>query len=203
MAFISWADPFTLGVASGDPTSTGVVIWTRLAPRPLEPEGGLPRENIEVGWELASDEAMKNVVRRGTAVGHAAARPTPSTSRSTASTPTAGTGTASMPATPRARSAARARCRADSASPEQLRFAFASCQHYEQGLFTAYEHMAEDDLDLVFHLGDYIYEYAGTERRVRKHVGAETQTLDDYRIRYAQYRTDPPSSGCTPVARGS
>ncbi len=79
----------------------------------------------------------------------------------------------------------------DSASPELLRFAFASCQHLEQGLFTAYERMAEDELDVVFHLGDYIYEYAGTDRRVRKHVGAETQSLDDYRIRYAQYRTDP------------
>ena len=78
---------------------------------------------------------------------------------------------------------------ADSASPEQLRIAFASCQHYEQGLFTAYERMAQDDLDFVIHLGDYIYEYAGIDRRVRKHVGTETRSLDDYRIRYAQYRS--------------
>ena len=46
---------------------------------------------------------------------------------------------------------------APDASPDRLRFAFASCQHYEQGLFTAYDHMAKDDLDLVVHLGDYIY----------------------------------------------
>ncbi len=75
--------------------------------------------------------------------------------------------------------------------PEQLRFAFASCQNYEQGLFTAYEHMAADELDLVVHLGDYIYEMAGQDKRVRKHAGPEITTLDDYRNRYAQYRSDP------------
>ena len=81
---------------------------------------------------------------------------------------------------------------ADSASPQQLRFAFASCQHYEQGLFTAYEHMADDELDLVFHLGDYIYEYPG-HRAPRPQARREQRPkrLDDYRIRYAQYRTDP------------
>ncbi len=183
-------DPFSLGVASGDPTSTGAVIWTRLAPRPLEPEGGLSRENVEVSWELGADEAMKTIVRRG------AATATPQLAHSVhvevdgldpdrwywyrfhagdATSPIGRVRT--MPA--------------DSASPERLRMAFASCQHFEQGLFTAYEQMARDDLDIIFHLGDYIYEYAGTERRVRKHVGSETRTLDDYRIRYAQYRADP------------
>ena len=62
------ADPFTLGVASGDPDSTGVVLWTRLAPKPLEPGGGLPPEIIDVQWEIARDEAMKDVVRRGNTV---------------------------------------------------------------------------------------------------------------------------------------
>src|SRR5690606_35086387 len=75
--------------------------------------------------------------------------------------------------------------------PESLRFAFASCQHYETGLFTAYEHMAADELDLVLHLGDYIYEKGGREGLVRRHVGQELATLDDYRIRHAQYRSDP------------
>ena len=189
-AFRFGDDPFSLGVASGDPTSTGAVLWTRLAPRPLEPEGGMPRENVEVSWELASDQAMKDIVRRGEATA------TPQLAHSIhveldglepdrwywyrfragdAQSPPGRVRT--MPA--------------DLASPEKLRLAFASCQHYEQGLFTAYEQMARDELDLVFHLGDYIYEYAGTERRVRKHVGTETRTLDDYRIRYAQYKTDP------------
>ena len=76
------------------------------------------------------------------------------------------------------------------ASPESLRFAFASCQNYEQGLFTAYEHMVKDDLDLIFHLGDYIYEGKGNPGRLRSHLGDEIMTLDDYRIRHAQYRSD-------------
>jgi alkaline phosphatase D len=184
------AEPFSLGVASGDPTSTGAVIWTRLAPRPLEPEGGMHRENAEVSWELAADEAMKTIVRRGTVTA------TPQLAHSV-HVETDGldpdrwywyrfhAGDATSPS-------GRVRTMpADSAAPQQLRMAFASCQHYEQGLFTAYEQMARDDLDIVFHLGDYIYEYGGVERRVRKHLGTETRTLDDYRIRYAQYKTDP------------
>src|SRR5262249_20981693 len=79
-------------------------------------------------------------------------------------------------------------------SPEKLRFAFASCQHFEQGLFTAYEHMMKDELDLVFHLGDYIYEYPGADKKVRKHTGpaaSKIKTLEDYRGRHNQYRSDP------------
>jgi alkaline phosphatase D len=184
------ADPFSLGVASGDPSSNGVVLWTRLAPRPLEPGGGLPPETIEVQWEIARDEAMRDVVRRGDAVA------TPQLGHSLhveagglepdrwywyrfragdAESRVGRTRTLPEP----------------SAKPGTLRFAFASCQHYEQGLFTAYEHMAKDELDLIFHLGDYIYEYEGKDGLVRKHVGAEIKTLEDYRIRYAQYRSDP------------
>jgi len=74
---------------------------------------------------------------------------------------------------------------------DRMRFAFVSCQHYEQGLYTALEHMAREDLDFAMHLGDYIYENPGSEGRVRKHVGGELLTLEDYRNRYAQYRSDP------------
>jgi alkaline phosphatase D len=67
-----------------------------------------------------------------------------------------------------------------------------SCQNFEQGLFTGYEQMARDEPDAVFHLGDYIYEYeAGRNGKVRTHLGQELATLDDYRTRYAQYRSDP------------
>jgi alkaline phosphatase D len=76
-------------------------------------------------------------------------------------------------------------------APRELRLAFASCQNYEQGHYTAYEHMAREELDLVAHLGDYIYEYAGSGNRVRRHHGFETLSLDDYRRRYAQYKMDP------------
>ncbi len=184
------SDPFTLGVASGDPNDDGVVLWTRLAPKPLEPGGGLGAEAIEVDWELADDEAMTTIVARGKTLA------TPQLGHSV-HVEAAGlrpdrwyfyrfrAGDASSPV-----GRARTLPTAD-AQPEALRFAFASCQHYEAGLYTAYQHMAKDELDLIFHLGDYIYEDGGREGRVRKHVGGEINSLDDYRIRHAQYRSDP------------
>jgi alkaline phosphatase D len=183
-------DPFRLGIASGDPTDRGVVLWTRLAPRPLDPGGGMPAEAVEVGWEIAADESFKEVVRRGTAtatpqLGHSvhveAAGLAPDRwywyrfRAGDAESPVGRTRT--LPAR--------------DSEPEKLRFAFASCQNYEQGLFTAYEHMAKDDLDLIVHLGDYIYEYGGRKSAVRTHRGEEVQSLDDYRTRYAQYKLDP------------
>ena len=77
------------------------------------------------------------------------------------------------------------------ADVNRLRFAFASCQHYEAGYFTAYRHMATEDLDVVFHLGDYIYEGPGRDGATRRHHGPELTTLKHYRERYAQYRLDP------------
>ncbi|MBW3540718.1 MAG: alkaline phosphatase D family protein, partial [Planctomycetes bacterium] len=181
-------DPFQLGVASGEPAPDGVVLWTRLAADPLH-GGGMPHEAVEVGWELAADDKMQRIVRQGTA--------TASPERAHAvhvevnglqpgrwywyrfhvgseTSPLGRTRTAPAP----------------NSLPQALRFAFASCQHYESGLFTAYEHMARENLDLVIHLGDYIYEAAGREGQVRRHVGAELETLDDYRNRHAQYKTD-------------
>jgi len=60
--------PFQLGVASGDPEPDGVVLWTRLAPEPLLPGGGMPAEAVRVQWEVATDEAFGSVVRRGEAL---------------------------------------------------------------------------------------------------------------------------------------
>ena len=74
---------------------------------------------------------------------------------------------------------------------DKLSFAFASCQHYEAGYFTAYQHMAQEDIELVVHLGDYIYEGAMRPGRPRQHTGQELASLSDYRNRYALYRTDP------------
>src|SRR4051812_35100241 len=59
--------PFSLGVASGDPRADGVVLWTRLAPKPLE-GGGMGDEAIEVAWQVAEDEGMTKVVQKGTTV---------------------------------------------------------------------------------------------------------------------------------------
>ena len=131
-------NPFTLGVASGDPDSRSVVLWTRLAPRPLEPGGGLAPEPLEVIWEVATDESMQSVFRSGTTLA------TPQLGHSVHvelsdlaadrwywfrfrcgdfESPVGRTRT--MPE--------------DSALPDQLRFAVTSCQNYEQGLFTAYD----------------------------------------------------------------
>lgn len=192
------AFPFTLGVASGDPAPDGFVIWTRLAPEPLAPEGGMPRAALAVTWEVAEDERFARVAATGAALarpelahavhvevaGLAAGRPWFYRFRLDGH----------ESATGRARTAPAA-----GASPARLRFAVAGCQHYEHGHFTAFRHLAaEAELDFVFHYGDYIYEYAGRQPGqrgwgplVRSHLGPETIGLADYRLRYAQYRTDP------------
>jgi alkaline phosphatase D len=77
------------------------------------------------------------------------------------------------------------------AQPQRLRFAIASCQQYEQGYYGAYRHMAQEDVDLVVFLGDYIYESSWGRNPVRKHSGPEPTTLIGYRNRHAQYKTDP------------
>ncbi len=183
-------DPFTLGVASGDPDSGSVVIWTRLAPQPLDANGGMAPTSVEVRWEVAQDEGFQQPVASGVALA------TPQLAHSVhvvvkglqpdrwywyrfhagdATSPLGHTRTMPHHGT----------------QPDHLRFAFASCQHYETGLFTAYDQMSRDDLDLVVHLGDYIYEDGGRDGHVRRHAGGEIMSLGDYRIRYAQYRSDP------------
>ena len=190
-AFRFAGDPFTLGVASGDPTESGVVLWTKLAPSPLEPGGGMPMDAaVEVAWEIATDDAMRNIVQHGTAIatpqlGHTVHVEAEGLQpdrwywyRFRAGDAESKVGRArTMPA-------------ADS-NPDQLKFAFASCSHYETGFFTAYGHMAHEDLDLIIHLGDYIYEGEGKDGKIRKHAGKEIESLDDYRIRHSQYKLDP------------
>ncbi|HEX6048773.1 MAG TPA: alkaline phosphatase D family protein [Gemmatimonadaceae bacterium] len=182
-------DPFQLGVASGDPTSTGGVLWTRLAPRPMEPDGGMTGPRVVVTWEVATDEGFGTIVKRG---------------RTTAAPELSHgvhvdvdglepdrwyfyrfmTGDATSPV-------GRLRTTPALGATTPLRLAVASCQHIEYGYFTAYAHMAREELDLVTHLGDYIYEYGPVAGRVRQHTGLEIRTLDDYRRRYAQYKSDP------------
>ncbi|MEM7315216.1 MAG: alkaline phosphatase D family protein, partial [Planctomycetota bacterium] len=185
------AYPFTLGVASGDPDPRSVVIWTKLAPKPYEPYGGMPPEAVEVKWQVADDEAMTNVVQSGTAIA------TPQLGHSVHVevkdlkpdrwywyrflVGDAGSQVGRTRTMPRPNS-----------MPERLRFAVTSCQSFEAGLFTAYEQMKADEPDLVFHLGDYIYEYeSGRLGNVRTHIGPEIKSVNDYRVRYAQYRADP------------
>ena len=181
--------PFTLGVCSGDPTPDGVVLWTRLAIDPLN-GGGMPKQPLEVQWQIATDERLSQVVQSGRTMA------SPEWAHSV-HVEVSGLQPHSwywyqfrvgneLSPIGRTRTFPRAQ-----SSVDRLRFAIASCQHFEAGLFTAYQHMAEEDLDLVMHLGDYIYEGAGVDKLVRKHVGGELMTVDDYRNRYAQYRSDP------------
>ncbi|MEV0256658.1 alkaline phosphatase D family protein [Streptomyces sp. NPDC050732] len=192
-------NPFTLGVASGDPQPSSVLLWTRLAPAPYEPDGGLPRERVTVDWELAHDARFRRVARRGKVVAH------PEFSHTVhveADHLDAGrtyyfrfrTGRW-ISETGRTRTAPPTGSR-----PGTLTLAAVSCQAYHDGYFTAYKHLAKDDVDVVFHLGDYLYEYAVnavggarnyTDRTLPAHFNKETQTLEDYRLRYALYKSDP------------
>ncbi|MBT2188814.1 alkaline phosphatase D family protein [Sphingobium nicotianae] len=192
--------PFTLGIAAGDPAPDGFVIWTRLAPRPLEPHGGMEPQPVVVAWEVAEDEAFSRIVRSGEVIarpelGHSVhvevegLRPArPYYYRFLAGTTVSDTGTARSAPPP-------------GAAVGRVRIGVAGCQRYTSGYFTAYRYLAtEGDLDAIFHYGDYIYE--GGARRgcavvdgqtvcVREHDSDEIYSLDDYRHRYALYKLDP------------
>lgn len=188
------ADPFTLGVASGDPTPTGVVLWTRLALDPLaaDGKGGMPGRDLTVRWEVADNPRMRRPVDRGVVRARAADAHSVHVEVDGLRpgreywyrfrvdghlSPVARTRTAP----------------ARHEMPSALAMSFASCAHYEEGYFTAYRHLADDEPDLVLHLGDYQYEYATTTdtARPRRHAGDETVSLAGYRLRHAQYKTDP------------
>ncbi|MEJ7840520.1 MAG: alkaline phosphatase D family protein [Rubrobacter sp.] len=189
--------PFKLGVASGDPLPDGVVLWTRLAPEPLAEDGlgGMPNKKVPVQWQVATDESFANVVREGMEFAY------PELSHSV-HVEVGGLNPASeyfyrFKAGPERSPVGRTKTApALGVSLAEMNFAFVSCQQYEHGYFTAYRRMAEQEqLDLVVHLGDYIYEYGPNQYvapggNVRDHVGPEIVTLADYRRRHAQYRTD-------------
>lgn len=185
-------DPFTLGVASGDPLPDGVVLWTRLAPRPHLADGGMGAAPMTVRWQVAEDERFARVVRDGVETATPAEGWTVH-AEVAGLRPARGyfyrfiAGGAASPVG-RSRTAP-----APDALPEALRIAHAGCQHYETGYYTAYRHIADEDLDLVVHTGDYIYEGAARPdrpRTVRLHQAFTCRTLDEYRLRYALYKSD-------------
>ncbi len=180
--------PFSLGVASGDPLPDGVVLWTRLAPDPVH-GGGMPEENIEVTWLVASDDKMKNIVARGTEI--ASPQFAHSVHAEVSGLDAGRTYWYRFQAGGEVSPIGRTRTAPPvDSTPERLRFAFASCQHFESGFFNAYYHMAGQDLDLVVHLGDYIYEGKAVSGAIRKHIGDEIESLEDYRRRHAVYKSD-------------
>ncbi len=176
-------DPFSLGVASGYPQPGGMVLWTRLA-------GDFGPVEIPVRWEVAADEAMRRIVAKGEDLAR------PDWAHSVHVEPRGlrpdrwywyrfRAGNAVSPIG-RTRTAPAAQ-----AVAPRLRFAFASCQHYEQGYYTSYRHMVADDPDLILFLGDYIYESNLRRNQVRLHERAEEPvTVEEYRARYALYKAD-------------
>jgi alkaline phosphatase D len=183
-------NPFRLGVASGFPTDRTVVLWTRVAPDPLAPDGGMPPMDVDVQWEIAADEQFTRGVLRGTTLAQSAFA-------HSARVEVAGLQPArhywyrfmaggQRSATGRTRTLPAAGSRV-----AELHLAVACCQHYEHGHYAALKHMANDAPDVIVHLGDYIYEGAPIHNRVRAHVGNLCRTLEDYRLRYSQYQLDP------------
>ncbi len=180
---------FTLGVASGDPWPDSVVLWTRLARDPLH-GGGMGDAPVAVRWEIAADEGFQRIVNKGMVTARA----------ETAHSVHVEAGSLEPhrwywyrfnalgieSAVGRTRTAP-----ALDASTDRVRLALACCQHYEHGHYTAYRHMAAEELDLVLHVGDYIYENKAREGRPRLHNSRETKTLAEYRNRYALYKLDP------------
>lgn len=191
LAWRARAYPFTLGVASGDPAPDGFVAWTRLAPDPIR-GGGMPSKQVPVRWEIATDDTFRRIVQRGDVLAlpelaHAVHVEVTGLSASREYFYRF-VGGGDISPVGRALTAP-----ALGAPNAQLRFAFVSCQHYEQGYFTAFRHLSRDNVDLVVHLGDYIYEYGIANNNptpIRRHDGDEILTLEQYRNRYALYKSD-------------
>ncbi|MEU7022908.1 alkaline phosphatase D family protein [Streptomyces sp. NPDC046203] len=193
-------NPFTLGVASGDPLPGSVLLWTKLAPRPYETGGGLPSgTRVPVRWELARDRRFTKSVRRGTTLAHPEFDHTVHVEVTGLASGCdyfyrflAGSWTSPVGRTRTAPPVG--------AQNSRLKIAAVSCQAYQDGYYTAYGHLADEDVDAVFHLGDYLYEYAVnatggnrhyTDRRLPDVFNRETVSLEDYRLRYALYKSDP------------
>ncbi len=189
------ATPFSLGVASGDPDPNSVVLWTRLAVAPRD-GGGMDPYPYEVRWEVATDDAFRQVVQSGTviaspALAHSAHVDVQGLEPATEYYYRFKVGNEESPVG-RTRTAP-----AFDAPVHDFRFAFTSCAHYEHGYFVAYRHIAESSFDVVFNLGDYIYEMGpgdynvyGDEEAPRRFTGSELLDLSLFRNRHALYKTD-------------
>ncbi len=174
------AEPFGLGVASGSPTHDSVVLWTRLVGAPTT-------RPFTVRWEIAHDERFARIAQSGQhqalpelahSVHVEAQRLEPDRwyfYRFMAGDAVSAVGrTRTFPA--------------PHAVAQKLRLAYASCQRWEHGYFSAWRHMREENLDAVLFLGDYIYEYPSAAKAVRLPDAGWVLTLDDYRRRYALYK---------------
>jgi alkaline phosphatase D len=182
--------PFTLGIASGYPSPDGVVLWTRLAPAPLAPDGGMGADAVAIAWQVAEDERFARVVRAG--VQHAYVELAHSVRVPVDGLAPGRTYFYRFTAGDEVSPVGRTRTAPAAGHDAPLRLGFASCQHFEHGWFAGHRHLLADAPDLVAFLGDYIYEVSWGAPGVRRHAGAvDAVALGDYRVRHAQYKTDP------------
>lgn len=181
---------FLHGVASGDPLADGVILWTRVSP----PQGSPPSAPLEVEWRVARDAALRDIVSDGLAT-------TDGTVDFTVHIDVEDLDPGStyyyqFRALGESSRVGRTKTLPDGAV-ERMRLGVASCANYPAGYFNAYAALARADVDLVLHLGDYIYEYAngvfgdGTPLGREPAPAHEIVSLQDYRARHAQYKTDP------------
>jgi alkaline phosphatase D len=185
------ADLFPLGVASGDPLPGGVILWTRLVR-----DGGLPGRRVQVDWQVAHDERFRRIARAGRVI----ARPelAHSVHVDARGLEPGREYFYRFRALGRISPTGRTRTAPHRRHLGSLRFGIVNCQDYQNGYWPAYLGLAAEDLDVVVHLGDYIYEYDPAGRFPdRRHTTPQTPgldqlvTLDDYRARHAQYKSDP------------
>ena len=183
-------DPFSLGVASGDPLADRVILWTRLAPDALAADGGggMPASPVDVVWEIATDERFTEMAATGVFTakadhGHSVHVDAEGLDPATDHHYRFRVGDWTSPV-------GRTRTLADG-SPDRFSVGVANCQMLETGYYAAYRHMAQEDLDLVLHLGDYIYEYPGSTDTRGSKPEHMVNSLNDYRLRYASYKVDP------------
>jgi alkaline phosphatase D len=185
------SDLFSLGVGSGDPTCDSVVLWTRLAPDPLN-GGGMPDRPVPVKFRVSRDRGFLQVVRSGVALA------LPEAGHSVHVTldnlePNTWYWYEFQAMGARSRIGRTRTFPAPWQRVEKMRFAFASCQDFTAGYYPAYRDMLSQQLDFFVHVGDYIYEGGSSSSPIlpeRNHQGGEIFSVDDYRNRYALYRLD-------------
>ncbi len=186
------SNPFSLGVASGDPDPTSVVLWTRLV-TDLDDRsgtGGVSAETVRLLWQVAEDEGFTEGLRAGivettAATGHSVHQVAEGLEPNSWYWYRFRVGEWTSPVG-RTRTVP-----AQDDAVDELHLAFASCQMRQTGYWTAYPHLADDAPDLVFFLGDYVYEYPGGEGPNASPLTTEPSSLADYRQLYAAYQRDP------------
>jgi len=180
--------PFALGVASGTPTQSSIVLWTRLAPDPLLPNGGLSRAFVSVHWAVYSDAALSQVLFSGTRQAtranaysvHVELENLPSGKQLWYRFFSGGV----------ASDIGRTKTLPSTTNANECRFAVVSCQNYTHGYYSAYDGIVDDDPDFVLHLGDYIYEKSFGGKVRAFNLQNPPKNLNEYRQHHALHRLD-------------